>query len=112
MKQQTFKIGIIFVLVVGLFLAGRWTATKKIDTHHRAIDSLMRDISLRTKERDQAIDSVKHYKIMADTWFKAAESAQREKIITRTIYAQDTSRNRHFTVLQRDSVIRAEFLKD
>ncbi len=72
---------VLIVLAIVLFFVGRFTAPVKVveDTHK--IDSLIRDAAKR--ERREAIlkDSVNHYKILSDTWFKQAQNKKIERII-------------------------------
>ncbi len=110
MKQTLFKIGGAFLVVVTIFLIGRFTAPKPFIDNREKIKALIQDTVRLANQRDVALDSMRHYHIMANTYFKVSQDKQKEKIITRTIYRNETIRNRSLTVLQRDSIIRAELL--
>lgn len=110
MKWLNSTVILIFV-AVALFFVGRWTSptTVTVDTHK--IDSLIRD--KRQAEIDLTIlkDSVTQYKVLSHSWQLLAND-KKERIIIRTIYAQDTAHNRRLSVVQRDSLIRTIFLKN
>lgn len=102
---------LITILIGALVWAYFFKENPAIPVHERIIDSLKIDNKILRKELAQALDSSNIYRIMADTWFKIADGHEHDRVIVRTIYAQDTTRNRNLTVLQRDSIIRAIFLK-
>lgn len=99
---------IIAVLIVAVIYFV-WEDGKTFTHSQKRIDSLQVIVRQAKRERDLAVDSANHYKIMADSWYEAAQKTPKAKVIIRTIYANDTSRNRSLSLLQRDSIIRATF---
>jgi len=86
MKQTVF----VAIIVAIVFLAlGRLTAPKQWKDQQPKIDSLERDIKAHEQREAVAIDSMLHYKMMAETWFYEAEKAQKGKVIIRTIYRNE-----------------------
>ncbi len=86
MKQTVF----VAIVVAIVFLAiGRLTAPKQGENNQPRIDSLERDIKAREWRETTAIDSMLHYKMMAETWFYEAEKAKKGKVIIRTIYRNE-----------------------
>lgn len=113
MSANKLRQGFIIVLIVaGLFFLGRFTAPKGKDNleYEKEVEALEADIRKNQDAFAVAVDSMNHYKIMADTWFKLANKEQKSKVIIRTIYRNDTAFNHSLSVLQRDSVIRTVFL--
>lgn len=102
--------GASVILVVIFFFVGRCTAPEtKVDNQH-LIDSLKQDraIALRMAAQHQEMEML--YRNKAEQNLKRAIEAEKIKVIHHTKYVQDTTRNHSYTVLQRDSIIRAEFL--
>lgn len=96
-------------VAVALFFLGRFTAPKPVENNNREIDSLRRGIAFRDIAIEKARDSVKQFSILADTWFKMSEETRKEKVITRTIYRNDTSKINDYSVPELDSVFRARY---
>jgi hypothetical protein len=111
MKLPNISIaGAAVILVVIFFFVGRCTAPEKPVDNRELIDSLKRDreILLRLVSQHKEMEGL--YRDKAEQNLKRAIEAEKIKVIHHTKYVQDTSRNHSYTVLQRDSVIRAEFL--
>lgn len=99
------KLTVILCLVaVALFFAGRWTAPKPGIDYQPKIDSLQRDIKARETREELAIDSMNHYRMMAETWYNEAEEAKKGKVIIRTVYKNELKKIERLNSLGIDSV--------
>ena len=97
----------ILILIVAIFLAGRFTAPRSDPDSQRILDSLNRDIATRGFLLRQARDSVKQMNTLADTWFKEAERWRKAKTVVKTQYIHDTVQINSLTPNQLDSALRA-----
>ncbi len=101
---------IITVLVIALlYMAFFNEPDYSNDEHIPIIDSLKREAISSRNKAAQASDSARELGELAEKYFQM--SKDKPRMIIRTIYAQDTSRNRKLSVIQRDSAIRAIFYK-
>lgn len=89
------NIVVFFIIVLAVFALGRFTAPTSHPNNQGKIDSLKKDIAARVKELAKARDSVRQLDILSTTWFNVAMEAQKAKVITRTIYRNDTSTISH-----------------
>lgn len=90
------KQAAVFVIAaIALFLIGRFTAPVTVVEDKRKIDSLIRDSQESAKREAAYKEKINHLTILGDTWFNEAQKKPEEKIITRTIYRNDTSVNNH-----------------
>lgn len=109
MKLSHVSISIIVACI--LFFVGRWTSPETVIDHKEEIEALKLDVKISEEQFKIAVDSMNHYKILSNIWFNEAQNNRKAKTVTRTIYNEDTTRNRSMSVLERDSTIRAIFLK-
>lgn len=100
---------ILCLVAVALFFAGRFTAAKPTQDNTREIDGLKRAIASRDIALKHSRDSIRQYSILADTWFKMSEETQKGKVITRTIYRNDTSKINDYSLPELDSMFRSRY---
>lgn len=100
---------ILFAVIVVVFLIGRFSAPKPEQDNRRAIDRLVNDSRKRQKHEAVLKDSIQHLTILSNTWFKAYQDKEKEKVITRTIYVHDTTRNDRLKGTQLDSTLNARY---
>ena len=86
---------VILLVILAVFALGRFTAPTSHPNNQGKIDSLKKDIATRGRELAKARDSVRQLDILSTTWFNEAMEAKKAKVITRTIYRNDTSAISH-----------------
>lgn len=90
-------------MAVALFFFGRFTAPKPVvEDNKHTIDSLTRRVA-------QAHQLAQIYKQNANKAFQKGVNSQKEKVVVRTVYKADTSRNRKMKRVELDSTIRKIF---
>ncbi len=108
MKQSA----ILIIAAIALFFVGRFTAPPKEVEDTRRVDSITRELVKHIKGEQMWKDSSAFKDILATTWFNEAMKNKKGERVIITKFNEDTTRNRSLTVLQRDSAIRAIFLKN
>ncbi|HQQ81955.1 MAG TPA: hypothetical protein PK059_02140 [Cyclobacteriaceae bacterium] len=104
------KQAAIFVIAaIALFLIGRWTAPVTVVEDKRKIDSLVNDLDKAIFLRDQAEDSMNHYRIQSDTWFAEYEKERKTKSVTHTVYDNRKKAIDRLTDADLDSAFRAVY---
>lgn len=101
-------LSFLFVVAV-IFTIAIVTGPERVGENGDLVKSLQRDIYNHERALRLARDSVKHFQIMADTYFNTAESLRKSKTVYVTRYKNEVKRIDSLSDPKLDSILRATY---